>query len=338
MMWINDAPKLRSNVSGSTKHTYAKGTRATKNSGTPTTQKQHMKKAKKQQQHQQQQQQHQRLPTVKCQPGISCKQSLSLPTDKDTMDQEQHVDKNDWINVGDKKKKDANTDTMESVQQQPIAYDDGNCLEALKHHPIDNIDNITEKMELAHGAGDSDDDDKTVVEGMELLKSPTTSDDETELDSPALSNTSGPNNSTTTTHHHHYFHHHHFHCHDHHQLEPVIRNWYSPFSTGLDIDILPPRYDPLTLLDPMQLRKQDSHETHNSTLAHSSHYTNQHLYNNFSLLQNHPFISHPPSNHLQSHHPQQSAIMALPLGAIGQHSPSSSPVQTSQQRTYSLFT
>jgi hypothetical protein len=228
---------------------------------------------------------------------------------------------------------------MESVQQQPITYDDGNCPEALNHHQTDKIDNISEKMELENGGGDSDDDDKTVVDGMELSKSPTTSDDETELHSPALSNSSGPNNSTTT-HHHHYFHHHHFHCHDHHQLEPVIRNWYSPFSTGLDIDILPTRYDPLTLLDPMQLRKQDNDETHNST--RSSHYTNQHNYNNFSLLQNHPFISHPPSNHFQSQHQhhEQSATMtaSLSLGAIGQHSPSSSPVQTSKQRTYSLFT
>ncbi|KAI8333916.1 hypothetical protein BC941DRAFT_433343 [Chlamydoabsidia padenii] len=321
-VWFNDlddAPKLRN-----TKFTHTKGkdqhTRTTKPSGTQ--QKHHSKKNKKQQQQQQQQQRP--AANIKCQSGISYKPSYGLST-IDAVEQG-HVDKNDWINVGDKKKKDMNTVQQPQEQQHSITYNDQHCI---KNDKDTNI-----KMDT----DDFDDDDKTVVDDGDLLKlhtTPTTSDDEAELNSPG----------TSTTHHHHYFHHHHYHCHDHHHhhhhhhLEPVIRNWYSPFSTGLDIDILPARYDPLTLLDPMQLRKQQ--DTDNNDY-YSRPYTvtppsYQPFYDNFSLLQNHPFIGNQHHHEQLQQQQQQSTTTSLPLGAIGQHSPSSSPVKTSKQRTYSLF-
>ncbi|CAO3596668.1 unnamed protein product [Absidia cylindrospora] len=219
-----------------------------------------------------------------------------------------HVESNDWISVGDNKKK------KDGVQPPP---------------PSTNLDHSNDHE-------DYDDDDKTMVDELDtttlkstLMETPTTSDDDESesLGSPLLVNN---NNSSNNNNSHHY--------------EPVIRNWYSPFSTGLDLDILP-REDPLVMLDPMQLRKYDDRYYQNNNNMTCKMEPRYQPCDNFSLLQNHPFIINEQQRLRQQqqqhyhHHQTQPLASSPPLGAIGQNSPptSSSPVQNSTRHPFSLF-
>ncbi|KAI8092482.1 uncharacterized protein BX664DRAFT_327382 [Halteromyces radiatus] len=340
MIWINNDDIDKQD--GKTKYSHVRP--KTSSSGSTTIGHRHsMKKSKKQH--------HQRTSAIKNQfilttttttidhnsniPG-----TCTVDTPTSNIVDPSYANTDDWVSVGEKKRKDT-METFFSQQQQQQQQQRLNQQEQHYHHQqqellhnTDNSDKVSSDNleEQDNNCGDDDDSDKTIVEEDHIQltgTTPTTSDDETDLGSPCFSSSDGV-------------------YHQHQHLEPTIRNWYSPFSTGLDIDILP-RHDPLTQLDPMQLNKSNMmpyYPVYNKPAAHrtlpfrSTHRLQHHHIDNFSLLQNHPFISHPHRIHAHqslSHIPSTSS-----LGVIGQHVPSSppsitKPVQNSKSRRFSLF-
>ncbi|CAO3621076.1 unnamed protein product [Cunninghamella blakesleeana] len=265
----------------------------------------------------------------------------------------------DWINVGEKKKKSmiSSPTLMNEKNDTPKTDNDDStdikCMNTTEsnhvkpsnnnHHSILDNTNINNKNVEVE---ESDDDDKTIVDDEFVAKDLSllsthekdTNEMESDIGSPNLSST----DTIISTDEHSTF--------IKKKNQPSSssnKNWYSPFSTGLTIDVLPENNDPLIKLDPMQWGKYNDNNNDNdhsftsSLINHFYHHHQQqqqhhHQYNDdhgkFHLLQYHPFVNH--SNKLN----QRSSS----FGVIGQqnkqHNATSSHVQySSKSNHYSLF-
>ncbi|KAI9303998.1 hypothetical protein BJ944DRAFT_93153 [Cunninghamella echinulata] len=226
--------------------------------------------------------------------------------------------RDDWINVGEKKKKSVLSSTTyektnsNNMSNRILHHDHKKPGNMNKNHE----NNMEKNVFIEDDDADDVDDDKTIVDDDDIFISTDLSSNNTsdlELGSPNLSSTEtivSPDDSFTikkmdqqpSSH-----------------LTTHIKHWYSPFSTGLKIDMLPKYDDPLTKLDPIQLRRNDL-----PSFTRSHHYDQD----KFHLLQSHPFISH--SNKLNQH--------SSSLGVIGQQQQYTSHVQnSSKSNLYSLF-